>query len=354
MIRAVPAIFLVSLLSCADSSDINVVSDKPVCSADDCIKLDRVATLIPPVDTLEPNIETAVAANSRGEYIVGSTWVQTGLSLYDPNGKFIRQFGRDGDGPGEFRLVWDIYVGPGDSVYVVDLRSGLNVLNPDFTFARRGGKEHVFQDMAFLADGRILVTFQNEGKPDHGVKELDRNTFHLLNYVKDRPTTGLQEHCRKVGLSPDGSLFSVSCYSYEVEQFDTAGKPQMKFVGGPGWLADPDAPKPAIESLQRSKGKVRDIYVDDAQRLWAVVYEFKGGVGKNDVTFAEITTKVPVWLEVFDLKTQRLIGRTTVPGVLFRGFLSDGRLIAFTDDPSGIARIDIYAPQIRGDLHPTP
>ncbi len=59
------------------------------------------------------------------------------LYLFDTSGSLVRSFGRPGEGPGEFRYVNNMTVGPGDSVLVFDERTRRGtVLHPTGGFQR--------------------------------------------------------------------------------------------------------------------------------------------------------------------------------------------------------------------------
>lgn len=92
------------------------------------------------------------------------------IRLFDAQGAHLRSVGRAGSGPGEFRSLVGMWVGPGDSVLAVDiLLRRLSVFDPSGTFVRSfglGGEagfavptEGVMQfsiPQGWLEDGSIL------------------------------------------------------------------------------------------------------------------------------------------------------------------------------------------------------
>lgn len=82
--------------------------------------------------------------------------------VYDRGGRFLRDVGSPGEGPGELSdAVTGIVIGPSDSIYVVDHRQlRLNVYGPGGTPARtvplHYGRQGPYQ-FWLLGDGRILV-----------------------------------------------------------------------------------------------------------------------------------------------------------------------------------------------------
>ena len=70
----------------------------------------------------DPTVESAYFANGFALRVrpdeKGSLYVVDQMTnrvlLYDPNGKLIRMIGRQGQGPGEYQLLFDVFIGGGD------------------------------------------------------------------------------------------------------------------------------------------------------------------------------------------------------------------------------------------------
>jgi len=72
-----------------------------------------------------------VALDSKGQIYIGDL-INGNIHLFSPSGKYIKQIGRKGNGPGEFQYIWGLQVIEKDSIYVLD--GGLNritVFAPD-------------------------------------------------------------------------------------------------------------------------------------------------------------------------------------------------------------------------------
>ncbi len=64
-------------------------------------------------------------------------YFSTHVHAYGPDGAFLKTLGREGEGPGEFKGINGMFVGPGDSLFVLDhLALRLSVFGPDREFAR--------------------------------------------------------------------------------------------------------------------------------------------------------------------------------------------------------------------------
>lgn len=115
--------------------------------------------------------------------VAGNIYVlETGncrIQKFDKNCRYLRTFGREGQGPGEFELPMRIIVDPDYRIYVEDYnRSIVHVLD------QRGGFVHSFKSndllltMGFLDNGNLLVhtITISPGLNTQAVKILDTNS----------------------------------------------------------------------------------------------------------------------------------------------------------------------------------
>ncbi len=83
------------------------------------------------------------------------------VAVFDKNGRFIRQFGKQGEGPGEFRRCDDIRLSPTGDVAVVDTgRKQLFMFSPTGEFIRQTSLAPGFQliySMSLLDNGHTLI-----------------------------------------------------------------------------------------------------------------------------------------------------------------------------------------------------
>ncbi len=71
-----------------------------------------------------------LAVNSAGQIFVGDRRSMD-VRVFSADGDQIGQFGRPGEGPGEFQAISDVFVGSTDSVYVYDFRRrALSIFDP--------------------------------------------------------------------------------------------------------------------------------------------------------------------------------------------------------------------------------
>jgi hypothetical protein len=60
-----------------------------------------------------------IESDSRGNFFAAVAGARDhDIIMYDPDGNVVRTVGRFGSGPGEFRIVWDLYIDRHDTLYV--------------------------------------------------------------------------------------------------------------------------------------------------------------------------------------------------------------------------------------------
>lgn len=111
-------------ISVHDSAGIRIVENTPEASSDSC----RISS--------EASVEIGTRAGSSKyqlHRVLDATRLSGGriavvnqgssqIRLYDPHGRYLHAFGRQGEGPGEFRTVFQIWSTEGDTLVVGDYR----------------------------------------------------------------------------------------------------------------------------------------------------------------------------------------------------------------------------------------
>jgi DNA-binding beta-propeller fold protein YncE len=145
--------------------------------------------------------DVAFAAN--GHIYVSDGYMNARVIQLDASGRFIREWGGPGRGPGEFRLPHGIAVAPDGNVYVADRENGrLQVFTPEGRFL----KEHVFGgDLAsieFGPDGAIYAGNRAANAPagsEGRTLKIDAVTGRVIGQFSS-PT-------HFVAVGPDGTAF---------------------------------------------------------------------------------------------------------------------------------------------------
>jgi hypothetical protein len=169
------------------------------------------------------------------------------IRVFDADGQLVRVTGRQGEGPGEFKLPWVVAVDNADTLIVWD--QGLmrvSVFDPQGVFRRSFTPPRSWQvtSVQFMPDGRLLLAafgdtdryalhrLDREGEliSEFGSVEVDPNIYpgfvnSLYGGAADLTSAGEIIYTRK---SP-----------YELLLFNSQGELLRSCVGAEGWTSDP-------------------------------------------------------------------------------------------------------------------
>lgn len=147
--------------------------------ADGSVQLDleelfRVGSLSGTYDSFGRVMSTALSPSGR-LYVADDK--QHTVIAFDSRGRFLRNLGRRGGGPGEFEQPWLVAVDPFDSIYVWDAaQARVSVFGPDMQYRRsfRVPAHWAINSMAFPPTGEIVLAAMG-GADDTGVQVLARD-----------------------------------------------------------------------------------------------------------------------------------------------------------------------------------
>lgn len=166
------------------------------------------------------------------------------LRVYSPTGQHMQTIGREGRGPGEFRYPRNAWIGPDDSLFVVDIDRA-SVFDPEGRYIRSAGfgivrPQDRFDDGSYLRvvytgrqDGSALgysrpklavVRSSLDGTVADTIAELPGTEIYLISqdggFISSyRAPFGLEQH---IALHR-GSLYSADGSATEVYELDGAG-----------------------------------------------------------------------------------------------------------------------------------
>lgn len=254
----------------------------------------------------------ALDVDSRGAVYVPDTYQQR-VTVLGPDGTVLRSFGRRGSGPGEFRSVRSVQVLPGDSLMAYDpslgrvtvFPPGSNQVAYSVTFGSKGpvpfDVRRTRDNSAFVALFRPEFAFTPgadfRGRKDHirllaldGTPVRDLLTFPSKSFLVAQNSImphpfGNEGFGR---LDSKNRLHFVWSDSLAAAQYDLEGRriggfaipytaPEITRQDHADALAAiPDAVKarftpPLQDSLPERWPAVRDVIVDDQDRLWMAI-----------------------------------------------------------------------------------
>jgi hypothetical protein len=335
-------------LSC--QNNVRVVPSSPACPA--CkVVLEPVVTLGRSGDPALTRL-TKVAMDSRGQFFVGPTFERGEIVMYDAGGRFVRRFGRPGQGPGEFRgPIHMLRVGPGDSIHVFE-GPRHTVLAPAL---RAFGSVRVLEilpnDLAFLADGRLVAQHMvmgrgGIGQPLHFVGDGGRIAQSFAGTEKWDPTR-IYLGLRAIAPASGNRVWSAHAGAYRVELWEPGGSNPLTLVRNASWFQPWEHEvRRSAEALERPR--IADVAEDRQGRLWVSILvrdpKHRRARETREVPLTEVdaNAEFDTVLEVLDPRSGRLLARTRFEQAI-PAFIGDGSVV-FTrrEDPDGNIVIDVW------------
>lgn len=178
----------------------------------------------------------AIAVDPRNGNVIVTDAHHERVVVLTPDGKFIRQFGSRGDGPGQFHRPTGLAVGPDGDIYVADYDlDRVQKFSPKGKFLLQWGSHgsgptqfNVPEGMAVGPHGHIYVSdflnkvvkvFTNHGKYLRTIGSPGKWRLGTFDYPTD------------VDVAADGRMLVADSYNHRVQLFNAQGHA----AAGWGW-----------------------------------------------------------------------------------------------------------------------
>lgn len=242
------------------------------------------------------------------------------IRVFDSRGRFLRLLGRPGPGPGEYRRVTGLSVGPGDNLHV-------------------------------LADGRILL--HGRSSSGSGEVQLLDAEGEILRSIRDQNAAS-EGVGRWFADAPDGGFWIAHFDRYMLDRRTFDGDLLFAIQGSADWFRWPEGEGAGVRSdgtIPPPGPAILDIAVDPDGLVWIV--------GKTphpewerslDETRRRILRPELHWatvIEVIDPSGPAVVARRIVEGPDIRGFVGPGRIFTYVETPQGEPRIQMSTIQLR-------
>lgn len=318
------------------------VNDSPLCPT--CrIELALVASLGGATDT-EGLIDVAsrFARNSAGRFYVTPTGVPGEVKVFDSRGKAEASIGRHGSGPGELLDPRRVFVGPGDSVHVLDWENRrYSVFSPDGRFGRSYTMQyHPPWSIIYLKNGESIQQIDSRGPDDigypvHVVRSNGdiRKSFGADPAIADpSDPSGL---LRRMAWAGGGRVWTTRLDQYVLELWDTSGTLVDRLIRRPQWFKEWQG--------QVQGTTLGGLRVDAEGLLWSLVAMFEPATRTPPRTLTEVAANRrgrETIVEVLDTNGRRVVSSRRFP-LSLSGFVDD--LVSVRRERSdGAVVLDIY------------
>lgn len=215
-----------------------------------------------------------LTVDAEGRYYV-ATQPATSIQVFGPDGSFLRTDGRDGDGPGEFRMIQGIHVDRAGRLYLMDTAlQRVTVFGPDLEperTVRIAEFTPAFDLLSARGDSLIVSGYSLAphlvGDAVHVVSPDGERARSFGSPGHAPASADPYFHIRSLAAENEGRLWISSRDRYRVELWDRDGRRLATFSRDVDWFDPrdpvPDAPPPPRAVI----GSVRQ---DPSGLVWMV------------------------------------------------------------------------------------
>jgi hypothetical protein len=297
-----------------------------------------------------------------GNYYLFDYINDTSVQVFSPGGTFLHSIGREGEGPGEFRDLTAVAIGPHDTLYAADVRNRrLSVFAPNDTLIRTQHLPGMVLGMRAIGNGELLVnavirTAERIGYPVHhlGPDGEIRASFGADPPVfrPDMPWLSM----RSVAVH-DGHWLTAHTTRYRLEGYDSKGRRLWEVSPEREWFPPYHTSRPASPD-HPPKPWLQDIWVDSEGRIW-VLFRTPGASWRQSFRGTESTDHGEVLRKddqlLWDSRIEVLDGQGG--GLIYAwdweenavGFTRDGLVYTWLEDPVGRPMVQVWKLSLEGD-----
>ena len=298
----------------------------------------------------------------------GRFWVfdpETMPRIYEPNGKFIKEAGRPGQGPGELEAPSYLWNLSGDSVVVVDGGFRLHVFDPALRYVRsittpvRAPSSTVVlnwpRNVVAAAFDRspARVRFPLHAMDFSGQAPKAVQSFGHAQTAAGPDEMSLETRYRLIP-ARDGGYWAGKMRAYEITKWSHSHTEEFSLTRKPDWFQGPSnlstggptkAPSPSLMGLFEDQRGLLWVFFFVPSPNWQDAYKrFPASALRGT---GELPSNVVDWhlifhtrIDVIDPKAKRLIISQTLP-LQASSILRDGRVAVPTHTSDGVPTVRI-------------
>ena len=214
------------------------------------LRVDKVVRLSDPGSGMGRFMNLAsIDRDSRGRYWVAVYGSHTNVLVFAPDGRVVKRIGREGAGPGEFRRVERLLVGPGDTVHAFD--AGLNrrseISPTTLEIVGQYPIAQTFLTTVMLANGNFVGGSSIADFTGHPFEEVDRNGGRVRSFGGDgkrMPSSARLWATRLLASDLRGGFYSLPRVNYSIEHWDASGRLTGRWERHAPWFPYREAQHP--------------------------------------------------------------------------------------------------------------
>jgi len=308
-----------------------------------------------------PTTESRVARDSRGRYFVAPTYTPGSIAMYGPDGRFRGVFGTEGGGPGEFRGIQNLVMGPGDSLWVVSGGGRITVVDPEQRIVRSITADEGAMGILPRSDGSVAVmNMVGGGGPvlDAAGAEVGRLELSTPP-TDDNPTTGQSG----VVALPDGRLVALHATRYRLDVLDTDGTRLRTIDRRAFWFPSLElaSEQEAMRHIQEARTTAMTFGAAPTAtgEVWVLAQRvnmtsvrdlfqaFESGAMTQEPVL-DMNELLDAVLELVDVDAGQVVATGGSTSRLLTGFLDGEHVVGVRELEDGIIVLDLWRMGVRG------
>lgn len=256
------------------------------------------------------------------------------VSVFSPEGSYLKTLGSKGEGPMEFRFISNVLFSS-DSTYVVDgLNARITVFDSDLRFVRTSPLGVMASDEAAFVNDSVIVmnahvaTAQTAGHP---LQLINRRGEQLGSIGGEgaRYNGFMMNGSRRVAVDPEGVIWSARTSEYVVDAWDVHGRHLRRLTYEPDFFQGSptgrDLTKPPPSMLL-------ELSADADGYLWVITAvgderwesAIDGPPGTHQARIVDYNLYYDCIIEVIDPRAAKVVARKRVDELILFG---DERII---------------------------
>ena len=288
--------------------------------------------------------------DGRGRYFVKAGWPVTRVLVYDSDGKLASVWGRQGDGPGEYRSIGQLLMLRGDSLGVLDeSNSRLTVLNADGTVARTqllpiSPYPHRIVE---IDDGTLVVAGGEHTAAASGyVMHLVHTDGSASPFVPAGMVLRSRPSASQRRLAANGmTVWAARPDRYELTQYGADGVPLRVVKREADWFPDRETEGAMDFAREPPAPYLADVRVDEEGLIWTMVRLADAEWAPvDDVASVVDERRYDSIVEVVDPDRGVVVRSQRFPWY-GHGFTNDGLVVSQRENTVGVVVLDVWRPE---------
>lgn len=308
---------------------------------------------------------STVAKDSKGTFYIAEISGGGPPLVFDSRGRFLRRLAKQGRGPGELVTGIGVFVAPGDSVHVLDHRTGRrSVFSPTGAFVRMVPQPGGTRFGLILPNGTLVLNLPDVFSPAIGTPlHLFDSQGNVIRSFGGNHRVVVGENgtdpgflVRHLGPSRAGRFWSAHFLAYEFSLWSPTGQLIRHYVRENDFFR-PDQ-RFRIALSPRTPPRISTIREDSTGLVWVTIQvpvtqqEWEAALGKP-----EQGPRGPIYphlmlgrlfhtiIEVINPRTGQLLLSRRVPFYAIAA-TDDGEYAAYRQDDDGVPYVDIWRVQL--------